>query len=156
MRDYLVCKSYVAVTAASRFSLLLLHLHEHIIAGIRSLPLHHPVMVAGVTSIWSQRCCCYDATTNAPVAAHWSVKHPTHTHTHTRPPPLGYSGFSFLCTQIVSPLPADVQGHHVTGSSMRGVGRWGVKRVQKNQCFAWRDDTFFRQTGSMSRGTLLP
>lgn len=105
MRDYLVCKSYVAVTAASLFSHLLLHLHEHIIIGIRLLPLHHPVMVAGVTSIWSQRCCCYDATTNAPVAAHWSVKRPPlpSPHTHPRPPPLGYSGFSFLCPQIVSP-----------------------------------------------------
>lgn len=125
MRDYLVCKSYVAVTAASLFSHLLLHLHEHIIIGIRLLPLHHPVMVAGVTSIWSQRCCCYDATTNAPVAAHWSVKRPPlpSPHTPPRPPPLGYSGFSFLCPQIVSPLPADVQGNHVTGSSMRGVAR---------------------------------
>lgn len=40
MRDYLVCKSYVAVTAAPLFShLLLLHLHEHIIIGIRLLPI---------------------------------------------------------------------------------------------------------------------
>lgn len=88
MRDYLVCKSYVAVTAAPLFShLLLLHLHEHIIIGIRLLPLHHPVMVAGVTSIWSQRCCCYDATTNAPVAAHWSVKRPPPLPTRTPPAP---------------------------------------------------------------------
>lgn len=120
MRDYLVCKSCVAVTAASLFSHLLLHLHEHIITGIRLLPLHHPVMVAGVTSIWSQRCCCSDATTNAPVAAHWSVKRPP-----TLPAPsiIGYSGFSFLCTQIVSPLPSDVQGNHV----IRQCGELGVR-----------------------------
>lgn len=28
---------------------------------------------------------------------------PPSPHTHPRPPPLGYSGFSFLCPQIVSP-----------------------------------------------------